>query len=104
MVVSLAVIARTVGIVPYCVHSSTCLAVEDGQVFRTFQHAPVATYIARRVVGALDVAVVGSCRHVVTLTIDRAWRRFTHHLCLTVAIEVVDHKLRIVSTRADIPA
>ena len=83
---------------------STRQAIEHGQIFLSAidtsgRRAPVLF-----IVGSLDSVVSSRLIHVVACTVLGAGSRLAHHLSQTVAIEVIDHELRVVGTGTDVHA
>ena len=71
--------------------------VEDGEILRAFEHAPEGPRVAIRVAPVgLHVA-----DHFAT-AVNRSIRRLTGNLGDAVAVEVIDHELRVVRALADV--
>ena len=88
--------------VPRGVYGGTRLAIEYGEVFRALQNVAVAVAVVA-VIGVGEDGSVGSrLVDVVALSVDGARRRLAHHLGAPVAVEVVDHELRVVGAVADV--
>ena len=84
-------------------YGPSCLAVKNGQVLWTVQHASVLVDIFRFVVSLTYLCLVGSLADVTSCAVYAARCRLANHLGMPVAIEVIDHELGIVSTGTDIP-
>ena len=96
---------RTVRIVPCCVNGVAVFSTEHRHIFRSLQDVSAVLAIELLVVCRLKNRLIGGgFRHIVALCVQRTGRRLAHQLGRTVAIEVVDQELRVVSACTDVRA
>ena len=80
----------------------TVFAAEHGKIFRTVQDVSVSTTIVCLIISILYLRVCGSLGYVVASTVLRAWSSLAYQFSLTVSVKVVNHKLCIVRTSANV--
>ena len=81
---------------------SSCQSFEYGEVFRTAKDASTFVAIVCLVVSSTDVCLICRLGDVSTCSVNTAWCRLTNQLGMSVSVEVIDHKLRIVGAGTDI--
>ena len=98
----LAYAKSTVGIVPNGMDSLACHSLEDSQEFWSCQDSTSLVAVIRLVVYRQDISIGGSLAHKLTLAIHATCRCLANHLCLAIAVEVIDEELGIVGTCTDV--
>ena len=80
----------------------TRFSLEYGKPFLSTRDASIVGTIKSRTRYSLDNRICGHTIDVYSLSIKRAWTCLTHHLCSSITIKVIDHKLCIVSSSSDV--
>ena len=83
-------------------NGTSCLTVEHGEVFGSGEDASALVTIVGVVVSLTDVSIVGSLGYITSCAVDGTWRRLADEFSMSVAVEVVDHELRVMGTGSDI--
>ena len=92
----------TVRIIEDGMNSLTRFSLEYGKPFLSTRDASIVGTIKRRTRYSFDHRIRGHTIDVFSLSIKRAWTCLTHHLCSSITIKVIDHKLCIVSSCSNV--